>query len=90
MAILALRNDAGANDPVFAARHGGALSERAVNYMLWIAAPRAQRSRPRSVTPMWQQRQAICTLDQTPHRASSSIRGSFGEGGDWRQPDTTA
>jgi hypothetical protein len=58
--------------------------------MLWIAAPRSQRSRPRSVTPMWQQRQAICTPDQTPHRASSSIRGSFGEGGDWGLLDMLA
>ena len=50
-AILALRNDDGANDPVFAARHGGALSERAVNYMLKRAAERAGITG--TVSPHW-------------------------------------
>jgi integrase/recombinase XerD len=50
-AILALRNDGGANDPVFAARHGGPLSERAVNYMIKRAAERAGITG--TVSPHW-------------------------------------
>jgi integrase/recombinase XerD len=41
-ALLALRGDAGANDPVFrSTRGGGHLTERAVNYMLKRAAAKA-------------------------------------------------
>jgi integrase/recombinase XerD len=50
-AILALRNDAGANDPVFASRKGGRLSERAVNYMLKRAAERAGITG--AISPHW-------------------------------------
>lgn len=39
--LLALRGNAGANDPVFAARHGGRMSERVVNYMIKRAAERS-------------------------------------------------
>jgi integrase/recombinase XerD len=38
---VSLRGDAGANDPVFRARSGGRLTERAVNYMLKRAAAAA-------------------------------------------------
>jgi len=50
-AILALRSDAGANDPVFASRKGGRLSERAVNYMLKRAAERAGITD--AISPHW-------------------------------------
>ena len=50
-AILALRGDAGANDPIFASRKGGRLSERAVNYMLKRAAERAGVTG--AVSPHW-------------------------------------
>ena len=50
-AILALRSDAGANDPVFASRKGGRLSERAVNYMLKRAAERAGITG--AISPHW-------------------------------------
>jgi integrase/recombinase XerD len=40
-ALLSLRGDAGANDPVFASPRGGHLTERAVNYMLKRAASNA-------------------------------------------------
>lgn len=50
-AILALRNDAGANDPIFASRKGGRLSERAVNYMLKRAAERAGITG--AISPHW-------------------------------------
>jgi integrase/recombinase XerD len=49
--LLALRGDAGANDPVFAARHGGPLSERAVNYMIKRAAEKAGITG--TVSPHW-------------------------------------
>ena len=39
--LLSLRGDAGANDPVFAKRNGGRLTERAVNKMVKAAAKRA-------------------------------------------------
>jgi hypothetical protein len=40
--LLSLRGDAGANDPVFASRkHGGRLTERAVNEMVKRAAKAA-------------------------------------------------
>lgn len=50
-AILVLRNDAGANDPVFASRKGGRLTERAVNYMMKRAAERAGITD--AVSPHW-------------------------------------
>jgi len=50
-AILALRSNAGANDPVFASRKGGRLSERAVNYMLKRAAERAGITG--AISPHW-------------------------------------
>ena len=50
-AILALRSDAGANDPVFASRKGGRLSARAVNYMLKRAAERAGITG--AISPHW-------------------------------------
>ena len=50
-AILALRSDAGANDPIFASRKGGRLSERAVNYMLKRAAERAGITG--AISPHW-------------------------------------
>jgi site-specific recombinase XerD len=40
-ALLSLRGDASANDPVFASPRGGHLGERAVNYMLKRAATKA-------------------------------------------------
>jgi integrase/recombinase XerD len=49
--LFALRGDAGANAPVFAARHGGPLSERAVNYMIKRTAVRAGVSG--TVSPHW-------------------------------------
>ena len=49
--LLALRGDAGANDPIFASRHGGSLSERAVNYMIKRAAERAGITG--TVSPHW-------------------------------------
>jgi site-specific recombinase XerD len=49
--LLALRGDAGTNDPVFVSRGGGRLSERAVNYMLKRAAKRAGITAP--VSPHW-------------------------------------
>ena len=49
--LFALRDDAGANAPVFAARHGGPLSERAVNYMIKRTAVRAGVSG--TVSPHW-------------------------------------
>ncbi len=49
--LFALRGDAGANAPVFAARHSGPLSERAVNYMIKRTAVRAGVSG--TVSPHW-------------------------------------
>lgn len=49
--LLELRGDAGTNDPVFAARHGGHLTERAVNAMLKRAALRAGIST--AISPHW-------------------------------------
>ena len=49
--LLSLRGDAGNNDAAFAARHGGALSERAVNYMIKRAAERAGITG--AVSPHW-------------------------------------
>lgn len=40
-ALVALRQDAGANDPVFRSRKGGALTPRAVNFMIGKAAKAA-------------------------------------------------
>jgi Phage integrase family len=37
--LLSLRGDAGANDPVFASRNGGALAERTVNDMVSVRPP---------------------------------------------------
>ncbi len=50
-AILALRSDAGANDPIFASRKSGRLSARAVNYMIKRAAERAGITG--AVSPHW-------------------------------------
>jgi integrase/recombinase XerD len=49
--LLSLRGDAGNNDAVFAARHGGPLTERAVNYMIKRAAERAGITG--AVSPHW-------------------------------------
>jgi site-specific recombinase XerD len=49
--LLSLRSDAGNNDAVFAARHGGPLTERAVNYMIKRAAERAGITG--AVSPHW-------------------------------------
>jgi len=49
--LVSLRGDAGNNDAVFAARHGGPLSERAVNYMIKRAAERAGITG--AVSPHW-------------------------------------
>jgi integrase/recombinase XerD len=50
--LLSLRGDAGANDPVFASRkHGGRLTERAVNKMLKLAAKAAGINE--AVSPHW-------------------------------------
>jgi integrase/recombinase XerD len=49
--LLSLRGDAGANDPVFAKRDGGRLTERAVNKMVKAAAKRAGVNE--AVSPHW-------------------------------------
>jgi len=49
--LLSLRGDAGNNDAVFAARHGGPLTERAINYMIKRAAERAGITG--AVSPHW-------------------------------------
>ena len=49
--LLSLRGDAGNDDAVFAARHGGPLTERAVNYMIKRAAERAGITG--AVSPHW-------------------------------------
>ena len=49
--LVSLRGDAGNNDAVFAARHGGPLTERAVNYMIKRAAERAGITG--AVSPHW-------------------------------------
>ena len=49
--LLSLRGDAGANDPVFASRKGGSLTERAVNGMVKRAAAKAGINAP--VSPHW-------------------------------------
>lgn len=49
--LLSLRGEAGNKDAVFAARHGGPLSERAVNYMVKRAAERAGITG--AVSPHW-------------------------------------
>ena len=91
--LLALRGDAGANDPVFASRKkAGHLAEHSVHVMVKRTAKRAgineavrpigcgtpmvamrsiaerrlPRCRPRSATPTWRQRVAICTRGPTP------------------------
>jgi integrase/recombinase XerD len=50
-ALLSLRGDAGANDPVFASRKGGHLKERAVNRMLKRAL--AKTNIDKAVSPHW-------------------------------------
>jgi integrase/recombinase XerD len=50
-ALLSLRGDAGANDPVFAKRDGSRLTERAVNKMVKAAAKRAGVNE--TVSPHW-------------------------------------
>ncbi len=49
--LLALRGDAGANDPVFATRHGGPLTERAVGGMIKNRAAAVVGNRPAPRTP---------------------------------------
>ena len=49
--LLSLRGDAGANDPVFAKRNGGRLTERAVNKMVKAAAKAAGINE--AVSPHW-------------------------------------
>jgi integrase/recombinase XerD len=49
--LLTLRGDAGANDPVFANRWGGRLTERAVHGMVRRAAARAEVNKP--ISPHW-------------------------------------
>jgi site-specific recombinase XerC len=49
--LLSLRGNAGANDPVFAKRNGGRLTERAVNKMVKAAAKRAGVNE--AVSPHW-------------------------------------
>ena len=49
--LLSLRSDAGANDPVFASRKGGSLTERAVNGMVKRAAAKSGIDAP--VSPHW-------------------------------------
>jgi integrase/recombinase XerD len=49
--LLSLRGDAGANDPVFASRNGGHLSERTVNDMVKRAAKAAGIND--AVSPHW-------------------------------------
>jgi integrase/recombinase XerD len=49
--LLSLRGDAGVNDPVFASRKGGSITERAVNGMVKRAAARAGVNA--SVSPHW-------------------------------------
>ncbi len=49
--LWSLRGDAGVNDPVFASRKGGSLTERAVNGMVKRAAARAGVNA--SVSPHW-------------------------------------
>jgi integrase/recombinase XerD len=49
--LLARRGDAGVNDPVFAARHGGPLTERAVHSMVKRAAKSAGITE--AVSPHW-------------------------------------
>ena len=49
--LLSLRGDAGANDPVFAKRNGGRLTERAVNKMVKRAAEAAGINT--AVSPHW-------------------------------------
>jgi integrase/recombinase XerD len=49
--LLSLRGDAGANDPLFAKRNGGRLTERAVNKMLKRAAKAAGINEV--VSPHW-------------------------------------
>jgi integrase/recombinase XerD len=49
--LLSLRGDAGANDPVFAKRNGGRLTERAVNKMVKRAAKAAGINE--AVSPHW-------------------------------------
>ena len=103
--LLALRGDAGANDPVFASRTGTRLKQRAIGYMIKGAAKRAgigesvspigcampmarirstaapplPRCRPRSATPTWRRRAAICTRGRTPRAGSSWTRAFFVE-----------
>ncbi len=51
-AVLELRGDAGANDPVFATREGGGrLRQRAIGYMIKRTAKRA--GIPQPVSPHW-------------------------------------
>ena len=54
--LLALRGDAGANDPVFASKTGTRLTERAVHYVVKRAAARAGINE--AVSPHWL-RQAV-------------------------------
>ena len=49
--LLSLRGDADANDPVFAKRNGGRLTERAVNKMMKRAAKAARVNT--AVSPHW-------------------------------------
>ena len=49
--LLDLRGDAGANDPVFAARHGGPLTERAVHGLVKRTARAAGINE--AVSPHW-------------------------------------
>ncbi len=49
--LLTLRGDAGADDPVFASRKGGHLTERAVNGMVKRAASKASINE--AVSPRW-------------------------------------
>ena len=49
--LLTLRGDASANDPVFASRKGGHLTERAVNGMVKRAASKASINE--AVSPHW-------------------------------------
>jgi integrase/recombinase XerD len=49
--LLSLRGDAGVNDPVFASRKGGSLTERAVNGMVKRAAAKAGING--AVSPHW-------------------------------------
>jgi integrase len=48
---LSLRSDAGVNDPVFASRKGGSLTERAVNGMVKRTAAKAGINE--AVSPHW-------------------------------------